>query len=188
MSKNTKSSSPLNSKRTSVELTAALETFGEELRKVRDIECIIGEPAVIKGKELQQAIAVAQKELSVILADEAEERRKALLASFSDVFVTTTYGPGSPETVVHANFKITYERGTYDMHSKQSVPVRHTCNGFDALPDPVWDYLLEVRQDAIPAAIMALAPGEPRKAFADYFQAKRRGYLSAPAENGLASA
>lgn len=175
-------------RRTPAELTAAIETLAEKLRKVRDIECLIGEPAVIKRKELEADIADAQEELSTTLADEVEERRKAMLGIFSDISIAVSYPPDREGMLLSAGFTITYERLAFDMKANRSVPTIHTCNGFDALPDPVWDYLLEVRGEAIPAAIMELAPGEPRKAFVEYFKAKWRGYLILPSENALASA
>lgn len=53
--------------------------------------------------------------------------------------------------------------------------------GFDALDDVAYEYLVTVKPEAIPAAIMELAPGNPQEAFGLYFVGKQRGYVKGAA-------
>ena len=55
--------------------------------------------------------------------------------------------------------------------------MEHSRNSFGALPPDVREYLIDQRPDLIPAKITALAPDNPREAFARYFVGLKRGCL-----------
>ena len=78
-------------------------------------------------------------------------------------------------------FTITWMAPEYDMYSKMTVPREHSVAGFEALSPTVMAYLIERHPAQIPAPILALAPGDPDKAFERYFVGKRRGYLTGAA-------
>lgn len=163
--------------RTSQDVTASIETLHRDLDKVRSVQDLLGKAATDKIKAIETDIAAATEELSEALATEHETARKRLIASFSDISVSVTYPGGRDGMLLSAGFIIRYERLTYNMKAGESLPKQFMCNGFAALPDEAFDYLIEVKPEAIPAEIMALAPGDPRDAFNRYFMAKRRGYL-----------
>ena len=162
--------------RTSGEITAALQTLHFDMEKVRAVEALIGDAATAKFSAMQDEIATEQDNLIEALAAEALEARNKLLASFSDISVDVTY-PLNETGLSFASFTIRYERLTYNMSARASIPTKYTCAGFYALPDEVFDYLTEVRPEMIPAEIMQLTPGNPREAFGKYFSAKRNGYF-----------
>jgi hypothetical protein len=162
--------------RPSADVIATIEVLHRDLARVRSVVDILGSAAADKIKAIEEDIAAANLELTEALTAEALEARNKLIASFSDISITTSR-PLYDDNLSCVSFSITYERLTYSMAERASIPTRYTCNGFDALPDEAYDYLLEVRPEVIPVEIMALAPGKPREAFARYFQAQRRGYL-----------
>lgn len=164
--------------RPSEDIIASIQTMHSDLNKVRAVEAIMGDAAADKIKSLQDGIAAANNELSDALAAEHETARKQLVATFSDIAVAVSYPSYREGQVLAAGFTITYERLAFNMAANANLPTRSVCNGFDALPDAAFDYLCEIKPEAIPAEIMALAPGDPQAAFARYFKAKRRGYLA----------
>ena len=53
--------------------------------------------------------------------------------------------------------------------------------GVAGLDNAAYEYLITVKPEAIPAEIMALAPGNPQEAFMLYFVGKQRGYVKGAA-------
>lgn len=151
-----------------------IETLSAELLKVNNYIDILGKPAMDKANELDRALQDAKDRFATALADEQVEARNLRLSRFSDIRVEVK--PNN--SLIDMVFVINYKQLTWDMSQRASVPKEHTCNGFSALPDDAWEYLLTVKPQAIPAAIMALAPGKPQEAMGIYMQGKARGYFT----------
>lgn len=163
--------------RSSAEITATIQALHTDLNQVRSVEAIMPDAAAIKIKDILADIASAQDVLTEAFANEFLEARNKLVASFYDISITTSrllYD----NNLSCARFAIKYTRLAYDMSARASAPTEYSCQGFDALPDEAYDYLIEVRPEVIPPEIMQLAPGKPREAFARYFTAQRRGYYA----------
>lgn len=163
----------MTNKDTLAAIATEIETLSAELLKVNNYIDILGKPAIDKANELDRALKDAKDRFATALADEQVEARSQRLARFSDIRVAVKPGNSLIDTV----FVIHYKQLTWDMSLRDSVPKEHTCNGFSALPDDVWEYLLTVKPQSIPASIMALAPGKPQEAFSIYLQGKARGYF-----------
>ncbi|VXC99378.1 hypothetical protein [Sphingomonas sp. AX6] len=161
--------------RSSAAIVAEIEALRADLRKVNAAVDIIGKPAVSKVEQITDALKVAQDKLADALADEVVEARNKRLSSFTDIRVDYARG----NSVLSTAFTIHYNRSSYDYRIGMSVPQSHKCNGFAALDDHAFEYLLNVKPEAIPAEILALAPGDPHAAFDVYLAGKRRGYLKA---------
>lgn len=151
-----------------------IETLSVELLKVNNYIDILGKPAMDKANELDRALKDAKDRFATALADEQVEARSQRLARFSDIRVEVKPG----ENLNVTGFLIKYVRDTWDITANATVPKEHECNGFSALDDDAFDYLVTVKPQAIPAVIMALAPGKPREAFTLYMQGKQRGYFT----------
>ncbi len=150
-----------------------IETLSAELLKVNNYIDILGKLAMNKANEIDKALKDAKDRFAIALADEQVEARTQRLSRFSDIRVEVK--PNN--SLIDMVFVIHYKQLTWDMSQRTSVPKEHTCNGFSALADDVWEYLLTVKPHAIPASIMALAPGKPQEAFSLYMQGKARGYF-----------
>jgi len=159
----------------SAAIAAEIETLRADLRAVKAAIDVMGKPAIAKAAEIEAAIAEDQERYATALADEAEAARTKRLAEFSDISVTVSYPSNADGNLLRANFTIDYTKLSYDYRLREAVPTRHRCNGFTALADDAYEYLVFMRPEAIPADIMALAPGDPRAAFNEYFTGKRRG-------------
>lgn len=160
-------------------IATEIETLNADLLKVNAaIEAIgadiLGATALAKANDLAKALSNAKDRFATALADEQTEARNKRLSAFSDIRVTASTADITPN-LISTNFLIEYERLTWDMIAKQSLPMKHKCNGFANLDDTAFEYLLTVKPQAIPAAIMALAPGNPYAAFDAYFVGKKRG-------------
>lgn len=160
-------------------IATEIETLSADLLKVNAaIEAIgadlLGPNALTKANDLSKALADAKERFATALADEETEARDRRLGQFSSISVTAV-APATAPNLISTAFHIEYERLSYDMDLKQSVPKKHKCNGFAALDDTAFEYLVTVKPEAIPAAIMALAPGNPHAAFDAYFVGLRRG-------------
>lgn len=150
-----------------------IETLSAELLKVNNYIDILGKPAIDKANELDKALKDAKDRFATALADQQVEARSQRLARFSDIRVEVKPG----DNLLSTGFIIKYMKDTWDMAAKASPPKQHECNGFAALDDDAYEYLVTQKPHAIPAVIMALAPGKPADAMALYFQAKQRGYV-----------
>lgn len=158
----------------SVAVAAEIEKLRADLAKVNATVEIIGKAAVNKAGQIAVAIKEAQERLANALADELIEARNKRLSRFSDIRVE--YARGS--SLLNTAFTICYTQNTYDYRIGATVPQDHKCNGFAALGNDAFEYLLNVKPEAIPAEIMALAPRDPHTAFDIYLAGKRRGYLN----------
>ncbi|KTT95645.1 hypothetical protein [Sphingomonas sanguinis] len=164
----------MTNKDTLAAIAIEIETLGDELRKVSNYIDILGKPAVDKAAAINKALVNAKDRFATALADEQVEARSQRLSRFSDIRVEVRPGDNLNST----GFLIKYVRDTWDITANASVPKEHECNGFSALDDDAFDYLVTEKPHAIPAAIMALAPGKPREAFTLYMQGKQRGYFT----------
>jgi len=151
-------------------IAAEIETLRNDLRVVQAASDLIGKPAVAKCREIEAEIAKAQDAYAVALADKAEQERKERIAGFTDISITTSYPNQGDNNLLRATFDISYTRLEWNGGYRQSLPVQHSVNGFPALPDDAYIYLVTERPDAIPAEIMALHPGNPHEAFRAYLR------------------
>lgn len=164
----------MTNKDTLAAIAAEIETLSAELLKVNNYIDILGKPAIDKANEIDKALKDAKDRFSTALADEQVEARNLRLSRFSDIRVEVKPG----DNLLTTAFTIKYMRETWDMAAKASPPKQHECLGFAALDDDAYEYLVTQKPHAIPAAIMALAPGKPADAMAIYLQGKSRGYLT----------
>lgn len=158
---------------TLADIASEIETLNDDLYKVTATIELLGKPAQLKANEIEKALDNAKDRLATALADQAETDRVQRLSGFSDIRVETRPG----DNLLSTGFTIHYTQKAWDNELKQTVPKPHKCNGFPALSDAAYEYLVTERPEAIPAEIMALAPGDPQEAFSIYFAAKARGYL-----------
>ena len=158
----------------SAAIAAEIETLRSDLAKVNATIEIVGKPAITKAEQITTALEIAQSKLTDALANEIIEAQKKRLAHFYDIRIEY---PRDETNLTHIPFEIRYTKSTYDMKLGQSVPKEHTCNGFSMLADDAYEYLVTMKPEAIPAPIMALAPGDPHEAFSIYLAGVRRGYF-----------
>lgn len=154
-------------------IATEVETLSAELLKVNNYIDILGKPAIDKANEIDRALKDAKDRFATALADEQVEARTQRLARFSDIRVEVK----PSDNLLTTSFIIKYMKDTWDMAAKASPPKQHECVGFAALDDDAYEYLVTQKPHAIPASIMALAPGKPADAMALYFRAKQRGYI-----------
>ena len=162
---------------TLADIAIEIEALDTQLRKINELKDIIGEPAILKADDVAKALADAKDRFADALANQAEFEREARLRHFTDIRVVASPG----HNVMNTAFTIYYTRKTWDNDAKESLPKVHECRGFDALDDVAYEYLVTVKPEAIPAAIMELAPGNPQQAFGLYFVGKQRGYVKGAA-------
>ena len=81
------------------------------------------------------------------------------------------------EGVLWRQWLITVVRPTWNPYTRNSTPVPVSYHGFTQTPPEVMEYLIEKHPKAIPAAIMAIKPGDPQGAINELLWAKQRGYL-----------
>lgn len=157
-------------------IATEIETLNADLLKVNAaIEAIgadiLGKTALAKANDLSVALADAKERYATALADEQTEARNKRLSAFSSIRIVYE----KAHNLISTCFRIEYERLTWDMKLNASVTMKHNCQGFMNLDDTAYEYLVTVKPEAIPAAIMALAPGNPQAAFEAYFLGKKRG-------------
>jgi hypothetical protein len=164
----------MTDKANSVAIAAEIETLRADLAKVNGTIDLIGKPAIAKAEQISNALEVAKVKFADALTNEAIEAQKKRLAPFTAIRVEYPYDETS---LTYIPFTIKYCRLTYDYRTGQSVPKEHECNGFAALPNDAYEYLVTMKPEAIPAPIMKLAPGDPHGAFRIYLAGKARGYF-----------
>lgn len=165
-----------------VYLTTEVERLSAALDNARaDVALLLRlKNAEQDAKRIAGELAVAQDALMNANVDALTAIRDAEFANLRSISVATTYPSGSMPSAISARYAVTYERLTYDNQSRQNVWKLHTVNGFSGLPSEVMRYLMMARPDAIPAIIIALAPGDAEAAMDAYFLAMRRGYMTTP--------
>lgn len=158
---------------TLADIASEIDTLSADLYKVTATIELLGKPAQLKANEIEAALEDAKDRFATALADQATAERDKRVASFSDISVEVRPG----ESLIDTGFIIRYTKDAWDISLNETVPKAHECNGFAALADDAYEYLLARKPEAIPAQIMALAPGNPHEAFGIYFGAKARGFL-----------
>jgi hypothetical protein len=151
-----------------------IEALSADLLKVNASIDLVGKPAIDAANKIDKALKDAKDRFATALADEQVEARNKRLARISDVRVEVKPGNSLVDTI----FVIHYKLLTWDMVAKESLPKQHTSNGFAALADDVYEYLVTEKPHEIPAEIMRLAPGKPADAMAMYLQGKGRGHFA----------
>lgn len=163
---------------TVAQATATLARINSELDEARQdvalLERLQSAPDRVKRLTGEQTKALKDRE--TVLAAEQKARDEARFVGLSDIRVVDAT---VPEGVLRSNFTITYTRVAYDMDAGQNVPQPVTISGFGGLPDDVFAFLIERYPDRIPGKIMALAPDDPKEAFARYFRGLTRGFIAA---------
>jgi hypothetical protein len=137
-----------------------------------------GDRAKQLARDLEKAKAAKQKEADA----QAKAAQDARFSRIRNITVRdTTSDTSAGENLLRRNFTISYTAPEFDMYTQTTYPREHTKPGFEQLPDEVYDCLIERHPDAIPAAIMALAPDSPREALGAYLAARRRGHVTSKA-------
>jgi hypothetical protein len=154
-------------------IATEVETLEANLLKVNATIDLIGKPAIDAANKIDTALADAKGRLGTALANQIEIERGQRMRGFSDISVDVRPG----ENLISTGFVIRYTRDTWDVALGQTVPKPHVCNGFASLADNAYEFLMTIKPEAIPAVIMALAPGKPEKAMSIYLQGKARGYF-----------
>ena len=152
-----------------------IESLSADLLKVNATIDLIGKPAIAAANKLNQALKDAKDRFAVALANQASDERNKRLSRFSDIRVTVNLG----ENLISTGFVIRYMQDSWDVRLGETVPKPHECNGFAALADDAYEYLVTEKPENIPAVIMALAPGKPQEAMSVYLQGKARGFFKA---------
>jgi hypothetical protein len=155
------------------DIATEIETLSANLLKVNATIELIGKPAIDASSKIAKALDGAKDRFATALADQAIAERDGRLNRFSDIQVITKPG----ENLISTGFVIRYVQDAWDVSLNQTVAKSHICNGFAALADTAYEYLLTVKPEAIPAEIMALAPGKPHQAMSAYLAGKARGYF-----------
>lgn len=128
--------------------------------------------------QLETTEAEYTRDLEKVVAKEAAEDKRERKAAYRNLTVTTTNGDRG---VLGAVYRIAWETPTYDYMTGDSPWTRRTAHSFSTLDDGVYGYMMEFCPDAIPALIMALAPGNPEQAMERYFVGMKRGWVSGEA-------
>ena len=110
-------------------------------------------------------------------AKAARQARFALLSNLSVTEITTANGADA-NNLFHRRWRINWTKPVYDTRSGENIPRNFSINGFHAIPDDVYEYLIAKCPELVPDAIMELAPGEPNEAFRAYFLGRRRGFFT----------
>lgn len=158
---------------TLADVASEIESLNADLLKVNATIDLIGKPAMNKANEIAAALNDAKDRFATALADQARIEQEQRLSRFSDIRVDYTFG----DNLISTAFVIRYTQDAYDHSINQTVPQEHKCNGFAALADAAYEYLITVRPEAIPAEIMALAPGKPQEAISVYLAGKAHGFF-----------
>ncbi|KQO07123.1 hypothetical protein [Sphingomonas sp. Leaf242] len=162
---------------TLADIANEIEALDAQLSKINDLVELIGKPAILKADEVAKALADAKDRFADALANQAELEREARLKNFTDIRIVASPG----KNLMNTEFMIYYTRKTWNNDAKESLPKVHECRGFAALDEAAYEYLVTVKPEAIPAEIMALAPGNAQEAFGLYFVGKQRGYVKGAA-------
>lgn len=158
---------------TLADVAGEIENLSTDLLRVNATIDLLGKPAIDAANKIDKALKDAKDRFATALADQATADRNRRLSSFSDIQVIVRPG----ENLISTGFVIRYNKGAWDVGLGKTVPKPHECNGFAALADNAYEYLVTVKPEAIPAQIMALAPGKPQEALAVYLAGKARGYF-----------
>lgn len=163
----------MNQKQTLADIAGEIENLSADLLKVNATIDLLGKPAIDAAGKIDKALKNAKDRFATALADQATADRTKRLNSFSDIQVIVRPG----ENLISTGFVIRYTKEAWDVGLGKTVPKPHECNGFAALADNAYEYLVTVKPEAIPAQIMALAPGRPQEAMSAYLAGKARGYF-----------
>ena len=104
-----------------------------------------------------------------------EAAKEARFAGLSDIRVEGASLDHSGSEL-HANHRITWRGPKYDSASGTTLIRTHEVFGLLSLPPHVLAFLVELHPEQIPAAILALAPGDPWAAIETLYITRRRGY------------
>jgi hypothetical protein len=159
---------------TSYDIADEIEEIRSKIATAQAAAPVFGDPAIAKVDELSKLLHDAKERFASALADEVIDARNKRLSKFSSIRVETK---PDDQNLINTGFAIHYTQDTWDIDLNATVPKPHTCNGFAALSNDAYDYLVTVKPEAIPAAIMALVPGNPQAAMSTYLAGKARGYF-----------
>jgi hypothetical protein len=123
-------------------------------------------------------LAKANDALAIGMADAVAAERASTYAHIKDISIAVSIDPLRANSVLAASFTVSVTRLSYDMNTRQSLPTVHTYEGLHTLPSEMYDYLMEVKPQAIPSIIMALVPGDYQGSMNAYWMGMRRGHLA----------
>jgi hypothetical protein len=158
---------------TLADIATEIETLGANLLKVNATIDLLGKPAIDAANKIDKLLRDAKDRFATALANQATEERNKRLSRFSDIRVIVKQG----ENLISTGFVIRYMQDAWAVSLGKTVAKQHECNGFAALADDAYEYLVTEKPQNIPAQIMALAPGRPHEALSIYLQGKARGYF-----------
>jgi hypothetical protein len=155
-------------------LSASLDQARADVALLRRLKDAEKDAARIAGE-----LAAVQDALVTANVDALSAARDAEFGNLRNLSIIATFGDKRAPSAISASYAITYERLTYDNAAHKSLWKSNSINGFSAVPMDVMRYLILAKPDAIPLAIMNLAPGgDAEEAFDAYFAAMRRGYMT----------
>jgi hypothetical protein len=106
----------------------------------------------------------------------AQEARFALLSNVSVTEISPANGMDD-NNLFNRRWRIGWTKPVFNCMINENVPQRYSVNGFQAIPEDVYEFLVVKRPELVPDAIMELAPDNPHEAFREYFMGRRRGYF-----------
>ena len=161
-------------------MTKTLSTIAAELEAAR--KDLAHWQRLTTAEERAQALAAAYETARAdadaqAVAKEATDL-EASFAGLSNIRVTNGSDAvaASGDNLLRQLFVVTWDGPKYDMRSGQNYTGAHRIGGLNRLPPNVLRFLIEKAPKQIPADIMKLAPGNPRRAMNEYFSALHRGY------------
>lgn len=128
--------------------------------------------------QLEATEAEYARDLEKVVAKEAADEKRKRKAAYRNLTITTA---NADRGVLAASYHISWETPTFDYMSGDSPWARRTADSFSTMDDRVYAYMMEFHPEAIPALIMALAPGNPEQAMERYFVGMKRGWVSGEA-------
>lgn len=164
-------------------MTTTLATITADLEAAREdlalLERLNSAPARVAQLTTEQELAQAAHDKA-----QAEAQKAASAARFDglksiEVADVTSANANVGDGVLWRSFRITVTKLAYHM-STQPVEEKQVYNGFETVPANVFAFLIEKHPAKIPPPIAALAPGDPYRAFDEFFISKQRGYIRGP--------
>ena len=157
-------------------LSAALDDARADVALLLRLKNAEKDAARIAGE-----LDAAQRALVNANVDALSAMRDVEFANLRSLSVAAVANGGGNGSALGYTYVIRYERLTYDNRSNSNHWKVNSVTGFAALEPDVFRYMMLANPQAIPAAIMALAPGDADAAMKAYFVAMQRGYTSPPA-------
>lgn len=160
-------------------MSATLEQISHELEQARrDLATLRRlQDAEKRAEELAAAYADAKATEEAAELEKARQTFEARMDGITDLRVERHSAEATGDALLHRAYRITYAKPRWNMYTQTNAISESVVEGFAALPPEARLYLIHKAPHQIPEEIMALAPGDPAEALAQYARAQRRGYL-----------